>query len=230
MHLPFRALRGRALRHLQHHRFNGALLDRPDLYDPNHSWPPLAWVGYYAQLVGGFYLQEVLSFFVFLLPTRLIPKAVCAGISAHDKGSARIRDLAAGIFAKPEIVRAARVDFVLALTLHGLALWFYGPWWWAFVLALALRAFMVSFANNLPHYGTGTADVKYALNLRLPRLVHFLFLNFYHHRAHHHDPRIPWTRLPRAMREQGMEFDMDYMKAGRAQFRGPIAVSLLEGR
>lgn len=216
--------------HLQHHRFNGALVDRPDLYDANRTWPPLAWIGYYFQLMGGFYLQEALSFLVFLLPARLIPKAVRAGLSAHDEGSARIRDLAATTFAKPEIMRAARVDFVLALALHGLALWLYGPWWWAFALAVALRAFLVSFANNLPHYGTGTADVKYALNLRLPRVVNFLLLNFYCHRVHHHDPRIPWTRLPRVMREQGMEFDVGYMQAARAQFKGPIALNALNGR
>jgi fatty acid desaturase len=36
-----------------------------------------------------------------------------------------------------------------------------------------------------------------AWNLRVNRLVQYLFLNYHHHKAHHRDPRIPWIHLPR---------------------------------
>ncbi len=222
--VPFHVVR---FGHLQHHRFNGALVDRPDLYDPEKTWPPFAWIGYYLQLVGGFYLQEAASFLVFLLPTRHIPKAVDLGLSAHDEASARIKELARTTFAKPEMARAVRRDALAAVLLHGLAFWLYGPWWPAFAAALAGRAFLVSFANNLPHYGTPNTDVGYALNVRLPRWVNGLFLNFYCHRVHHANPRIPWVGLPEGMRRMGFAFEADYLRQGLAQFRGPFPVAAL---
>jgi fatty acid desaturase len=36
-----------------------------------------------------------------------------------------------------------------------------------------------------------------AWNLRVNRLVQYLFLNYHHHKAHHRDPRIPWIHLPK---------------------------------
>ncbi len=36
-----------------------------------------------------------------------------------------------------------------------------------------------------------------AWNLRVNRLVQYLFLNYHHHKAHHRDPRIPWLHLPK---------------------------------
>lgn len=223
--VPFHVVR---FGHLQHHRFNGALVDRPDLYDPKKTWPPFAWLGYYLQLLGGFYLQEAASFLIFLLPSRYIPRAVELGLAAHDEPSARIKELALTTFAKPQIVRAVRRDALAAALLHGLALWLYGPWWPAFVAALAGRALLVSFANNLPHYATPNTDKAYALNVRLPRFINALLLNFYCHRVHHADPRIPWTGLPEGMRRMDMDFETGYLRQGLAQFRGPIAVSPAE--
>ncbi|EPR43588.1 fatty acid desaturase [Desulfovibrio sp. X2] len=220
--VPFHVVR---FGHLQHHRFNGALVDRPDIYDPADTWPPLAWIGYYAQLVGGFYLLEAASFLVFLLPARHIPKVVDMGLSERDEGSAQIKKLARQTFAKPEVVRAVRIDGALALALHGSALWLYGPWWPAFVAALAGRAFLVSLANNLPHYGTGNTDVKSALNVRLPRLCDAALLHFYCHRVHHADPRIPWTGLPAGMAERGLTFQTGWWRAALVQFRGPITLA-----
>lgn len=221
--VPFHVVR---FGHLQHHRFNGALVDRPDIYDPQKTWAPLAWVGYYFQLIGGFYLQEVASFLIFLLPARVIPKAVELGISAHDEASAKIKELAATTFAKPETVRAVRRDGLAVLGLHGLAFWLYGDWWPVFVTALAGRAFLVSFANNLPHYGTPNTDVKFALNVRLPRWMNALLLNFYCHRVHHTNPRIPWTGLPEGMETLGYEFEVGYLAQGLAQFKGPIPATV----
>lgn len=36
-----------------------------------------------------------------------------------------------------------------------------------------------------------------AWNLRVNRLVQYLFLNYHHHKAHHRNPRIPWIHLPK---------------------------------
>jgi fatty acid desaturase len=36
-----------------------------------------------------------------------------------------------------------------------------------------------------------------AWNLRVNKLVQYLFLNYHHHQVHHRDPRIPWLHLPK---------------------------------
>ena len=36
-----------------------------------------------------------------------------------------------------------------------------------------------------------------AWNLRVNRVVQYLFLNYHHHRAHHQHPNVPWLHLPK---------------------------------
>jgi fatty acid desaturase len=103
----------------------------------------------------------------------------------------------------------------------GLSMVLYDVLWYVPLLILAVRAFFISFANNLPHYGTANDDRLYGLNLSMPRWAHHFYLNFYHHRAHHHEPLVPWTGLPDSFRDQGMEYDMPFLSAALAQFKGP---------
>ncbi len=220
--VPFSVVR---FGHLQHHRFNGALVDRPDLYDPAATSTIRAWVGYYAQLVGGFYLMEVASFLVFLLPPERIRRFVSKAMGGGDEGSREIAKLAAKTFSKPDTVRSTRREGAVVFALLVVSLPLYGGYWWALALALAARAFLISFANNLPHYAAPTGDTGQAYNVALPRPVNACLLNFYCHHVHHAEPRLPWTSLPVEMRRRGEDWTMPYLKAGLAQFKGPRPVS-----
>jgi hypothetical protein len=64
-----------------------------------------------------------------------------------------------------------------------------GSAWWLLTLIPCILTsnsmrFLISFANNIAHYGT-RGNTEYALSPRLPAAVDALFLYFYNHRLHH---------------------------------------------
>jgi fatty acid desaturase len=216
---PYRVLR---FGHLMHHRFNGALIDRSDLYDPGKRTILAARAGYFWELCIGLYAAEMVSTLLFLLPERHIAGALNRLISGDDRATKEIRASALIQLTKREAVRAIRTDGIAAWALLVMSLILYGSFWYVLPLLVIARGFLISFANNIPHYGTSPDDVKYALNIRLSRLASLLYLHFNYHRVHHQDPRLPWTALPTAFRRSGEGFDVSLPAAALAQFKGPI--------
>lgn len=219
---PFEVLR---FGHLMHHRFNGELFDRPDLYDSSKTSRSKAIIAYYTNILGGLYAEELFSFFIFFLPK----KAIHALVERFFKSSAseaerKLGEQAERMLLTDVIIHYVRIQGGVFFGLLALSMFLYGALWYLPLLILAARAFFISFANNLPHYATPDNDRNYGLNLSMPGWMHVLYLNFYHHRAHHHDPLVPWSGLPASLREKGMDFEKSILAASLAQFRGPIAV------
>ena len=221
--VPFEVVR---FGHLMHHRFNGALVDRPDLFDPSRTSRVKAWVGYYVQLLGGFFLLEAASYAVFLLGPGAVGRVIDSRLDADDPAEAEMARLAQANLARPETVRTLRNDALTSYGLVALAFVLYGlqGFWWVPLCILLARGLLISTANNLPHYDQPTGDIKHGLNTRLPRWAEPLLLNFNHHRTHHHKPTVPWTQLPKATAERGDHMDIGYLRALLAQLKGPIAV------
>ncbi len=216
---PFGPLR---FGHLMHHRFNGARIDRPDLYDPGRTGRVRAAAGYYLGLCGGFYLLEVLSGPLTLLPGGLLRRFI---ERAHGRGGPEEAGILAALgrwLAQPANLRSWRLDGAAACCFWVACLWAYRDHSLALLFFFLGRAFVVSTANNLPHYGTDPGDRLAALNLTLPGPVARLFLDFNRHRLHHRLPLLPWSQLARAHRESGEGYDTSWMRAFWRQFRGPI--------
>ncbi len=208
--------------HLMHHRFNGALFDRPDLYDPRRVGRLPATVRYYFNLCGGFYVLEVLSGAATLLPGRLQRRLIDRRSRNADPEEQEVLEALAEILSRPAARRAWRIEAAAVLSFWGLAFFAYRSEPALLLCFLAGKAFLVSTANNLPHYGTDPRQRHYALNLSLPRPVDSLFLHFHCHRVHHQRPLLPWHRLALAHREAGEGYEFSWMRAFRRQFRGPI--------
>jgi hypothetical protein len=47
------------------------------------------------------------------------------------------------------------------------------------------------------HAWTKRDIVNGASNLRVNRVVQWIFLNYHHHLAHHQHPEVPWIHLPK---------------------------------
>lgn len=220
---PFEVLR---FGHLMHHRFNGETFDRPDLYDPAKVSRARAAVSYYVNIMGGLYAEELLSFFIFFLPRPAIEKLVDRYFKSSEKQAERkLGEQAERMLVTVEAVRSIRIQGIVFLGILALSMFLYGAFWFVPLLILALRAFFISFANNLPHYATTDRDRKFGLNLSMPRWAHLFYLNFYHHRTHHHAPVVPWPDLPDEFKKKRMAFDRPLLNAALAQFRGPLPVS-----
>jgi fatty acid desaturase len=216
---PFHVLR---FGHLMHHRFNGALVDRPDLFDPDRESRRRASIRYYFNLCGGFYLQEVLSAWVFLLPRAVIRKVVAKLLRKADAETVEMGRLALDVLLQPKVVRSCRADAACTWALFTIAAWAYGGYAYVLILAVLARGFLVSAANNLPHYGTSPHNRRYGMNFSLPWPLDNMLLHFNCHRIHHHDPLLPWHLLPSAMQAAGDRFDITWLRALVQQFRGPL--------
>ncbi len=210
--------------HLQHHRFNGALFDRAELYDPEQTSRRKAAISYYWNIFGGLYVQEFLTYFVFFAGRRVVIFFVRKLLDSADEKQNALRELALKQLATDAAVRRARMEGAAFFALLFLGLWAYGPYWPALLGFLAARGFLVSFANNLPHYDTPASDVRYGLNVQLSAPLSWFYLHFNHHRQHHHSPTTPWLHLPRTFRENEDVFETRLAPAALAQLRGPVSV------
>jgi fatty acid desaturase len=183
-------------------------------------------VSYYANILGGLYAEELLSFFIFFLPRPAIEKLVEKFLKSSDNEAERkLGEQAERMLVTDETVASVRVQGLIFLGILALSMFLYGALWFMPLLILAARAFFISFANNLPHYATTDRDRKFGLNLSMPRWTHLFYLNFYHHRAHHHSPAAPWPGLPGEFGKKEMSFDKPLIAAALAQFKGPLPVS-----
>ena len=89
--------------------------------------------------------------------------------------------------------------------------------------------FLISFMDNVYHYGTRLHATVSGHNLRLPRILSTFVLNFNLHRVHHLSPKVPWTQLPAVFAERSEKFDRGFFSAAINQLYGPIAITELAG-
>ena len=210
------------LSHLLHHKLNRSPLEGTELYDAEKiSWSKAS-IGYYFQILGGLYLFEVISPLPFLLPRRFLHLLEQRFTRRDDLSGMLVRSLM-----RDESVREMRVDGVAILVLFGTSAFCYGEHWQLLVMALIVRAFLISFLDNVYHYRTPVNDVFYANNLWLPRPLAKAFLHFNLHGIHHRNPTIPWVKLPETFGREARTFDGNYFSAAVRQLQGPVSLSAL---
>ena len=213
---PFHVLR---LTHLSHHKFNRSPLEKgTEIYNPKEVSRFKAWCMYFFYILCGLYLLEVFSTFLFLLPSKIFQKL---RQRLAEQGNAQEKWLAKK-FADGKLVRAIRTDGIAILFMLSLSAFCYGEHWRLLVILLTVRTFLISFMDNVYHYGTPVNLTISGHNLRLPRIVSTLILNFNLHRVHHRNPTIPWAKLPEAFAEHRERFDYNFLTAALNQLRGPV--------
>jgi fatty acid desaturase len=213
---PFRILR---LSHLLHHKLNRMPIEATEVYDREKASAKSVAPGYYFQILGGLYLVEFLSPWLFFLPRRLIealrnrlakPQSV-SGILLHS-------------WCRKAATREIRIDGMIIAGWLAISLYCYGRYWPLLAAALAARGFLISFLDNVYHYRTPVGEIFYAKNLRLPLPGARLLLNFNLHGIHHRNPAIPWIHLPVLFREHEGLYDGNYFSAAARQLLGPVAM------
>lgn len=207
--------------HNLHHTFNRTEIDRTDLFEKGSISPLWAHIVYYAKIFFGLYLGEVLLPFLFLLPRRLIQMIAATLFERRSPRYNRVYLRIRQSLLTPDALRTIRIDTLL-LTLHfGTLLFLYHDALYLLGGFFLLRAFMVSFFDNIYHYATPKeSDDSY--NLFLPALFSRLLLNFNYHQVHHAHPSVPWIHLPGLFRQEDFRFDKGYTSALAAQVKGPI--------
>ena len=90
-----------------------------------------------------------------------------------------------------------------------------------------VRTFLISFMDNVYHYGTTLNITTSGHNLLLPRIFSTLLLNFNLHRVHHRNPSVPWVKLPEFFAQHSDRFDCNFLTAALHQLYGPVPLSEL---
>jgi len=218
---PFHVLR---LTHLSHHKFNRSPLEKgTEVYDPTRSSKLEANLRYFFYIFCGLYLLEVFSAFLFFLPTKSFHRI---GRRLVDHGNAQEKWLAKK-FMDAKTVKEIRLDGIAILLMFGLSAFCYGTHWRVLVGVLAIRIFLISFMDNVYHYGSTLNVTISGHNLWLPRILSMLILNFNFHRIHHRNPAVPWPKLPELFAAEADRYDRGLLTAAVDQLRGPIAISEL---
>jgi fatty acid desaturase len=214
---PFLILR---LSHLLHHKLNRSPIEATELYAPEKTTKARAALGYFANIFGGLYLLELISPLMFFLPRRVLRLMERKYFSGADLAGHLMKGML-----RDEGIREMRVDGAAIAALLAASAASYGAYWPLLAAALLARAFLISFLDNVYHYGTPIDDTFYARNLRLPAVCSAGLLNFNLHGIHHRNPAIPWSGLPEAFERQSARFEGGYFSAALGQLSGPMTRS-----
>lgn len=201
--------------HLTHHRYNRSPAEQFDvLHAEDVRW--LKYAQWYAIFTG-------LYWFVALLGLLLYATTPCwlrnwlirlagnqAGLQTSASHYGEALNQLPPLQSRMEI--GAALAFQLAL-FYGLQL--NGAGW---LLCYGLFAIHWSSLQYTDHAFSPLDRRNGAWNLRVPRLVRLVFLNYHLHLAHHQHPDWPWTELPRKA-EDGPSF----LDVWLACWRGPRA-------
>lgn len=141
-----------------------------------------AWI--FCVFCGGFFLHTLISFVLFLF----VPTKTAVRISPVFRG-----------WSVAQRVRAF-FELACAAALHVALYRLLGARGWAtgFGLPLLPFAWIFSLLLYIYHYRTSMGkDVRHNVrSLPQHRVFSWLLLNFNQHATHHHDPSLPWYRLP----------------------------------
>ncbi len=210
--------------HLSHHSLNAKATERPEIFDPEKDGIWKSRLVYYSRLCFGVYTVEILSTLLVWLPHRILERVVRRIFYEGQEEGQSMADRAVKFVLNPKTLRAIRIDGLVILGLVVGAVWLYGQWWPAFMMALAGRAFFVSFMDNAPHYAGELGDPNQGYDMYLPWPWRMFVMNSNLHGTHHRHPNLPWTALPIAFELDEANYTGSYLTVPLKQFTGPVTI------
>lgn len=213
---PLRILR---FGHLTHHRLYGTATERLTPR-PRPLPPALAIPFHYIRILGGVYLIEVATVFIAFLPRALLLWVARQALRRHPAGAMNNRERIERRLLSPQGLAQLRFDSLLILILYGAGFVLYGAHGWMLAAALAGRAALVSFMDNIYHHRPAGAPRR-TLDLRLPRWASAAILHANLHAVHHRQPGLPWCELPKAKRYSQDTPEAEFVAVSLAQLRSP---------
>jgi len=215
-----------AIAHVTHHSVNRTLDEHVEVYDDaltvagRRSFA----FGYYCFLLGGLYAAEMIVPMVCWLPRHIAESILTKAFGADPMASQVVRR----VFRSPYHFRSIRIDACLILVSIVASAVLYGQYWWILAIHFLIRGFLISFLDYLYHYGSPLGERLHGYNLRLPRWISVVILNFNYHGIHHRFPALPWRALERVFADQALVFDNGYLTQAVSQLRGPMTRQGLE--
>jgi len=207
--------------HLNHHRSN-RYGDTSEVYYDRDKPGRLQ---YYADILGVFFLKyEWLPLFAAWVPVSVLNRIITRLTDSTDNDDMRDTYNAVSQFiASKKMRRVVRFESFASLAFLALCFYAYGAYWPILLGVIAVRAMLLSYLDNMPHYrNTIKTDINAADNAYLPPFLSACYLHFNYHRVHHCFPKVPWKHLPKKFVETEDDFHCDYIKSYLEQLKGPV--------
>lgn len=180
--------------HLGHHQRNRTAVEQFDYLHPDDN-KFFKYTQWYSILTGLYWVFVLLGCVIYLLAPWLLRSRALRSreskLAQQSSADAMFSDLekAPPVWIRLEILFGAAVQialfYVLDLTMVG---------WAACYTAFAINWSSLQYADH----AWSVLDVRNgAWNLRVNKVVQYLFLNYHHHLAHHQHPEVPWLYLHR---------------------------------
>jgi len=179
--------------HLGHHRRNRTEAELFDYYRPGENLL-VKYLQWYGILTGIYWLLPPLSSLLFLLcPMPLIKWA----IRQSEKSQLAQQTSAEGMLSGYKNASFTKIKLEILLTIliqAGLVYWL-DLTWLGWLGCYAAFGFNWSSLQYTDHAFSERDVYEGAWNLRVNKLIQYIFLNYHHHKAHHQYPHVPWLYL-----------------------------------
>ena len=208
MGTSFHALR---FGHLMHHQLNRKLHPEVQVGAIKDA------VIYYLNLTIGVYAYEIAYGWILTL----LPRHSCMDSSRTIflKGYENVVLSGERFFYVRGNIRHVRVDTILTFVLYASAFYAYGNHWVWLLGFLGIRAFVLSFMDNIYHFDTPRDNSKASKELAINDTLSLLLLHGNYHETHHLNPTVHWIDLPVCHRQQQRSFDGRLLEHGLYQLQ-----------
>lgn len=202
--------------HLRHHRNNRTEVEQFDYLRPTDN-RFLKYAQWYAILTGLYWIASPLGMLIYLVwPSAFRLKLLRAEDSRVAQQTAADAMLEGFDHAPTHRIG---LEILFTLFVQVALVWLTQATWQGWLLCYA--AFAVNWSSlQYADHAWSKLDVRDgAWNLRVNKLVQYLFLNYHHHKAHHQHPEVPWLHL-----SQHVDFTEprpSFFKIWLSMWRGP---------
>lgn len=178
--------------HLRHHRNNRTEVEQFDYLRPtDNRW--LKRAQWYAILTGLYWIASPLGMLVYLVCPGAFQIKLLRGANSQIARQTAANAMLAGFDDAP--VDKIRLEILFTLLFQAFVIFPVGVTWQGWLLCYAAFAVNWSSLQYADHAWSPLDVLEGAWNLRVNRVVRWLFLNYHHHKAHHQHPDVPWMHL-----------------------------------
>ena len=185
--------------HLAHHRNNRSDCERFDYYGPRES-RLLKFAQWYCILTGLYWAASPVFCVIYALTVGIVPWTKLLAPDNRFGQQTSAEPFLESLRSVPAMT--ARLDVALSAAIQAAMIYLLGLSLAGWALCYACFAVNWSSLQYTDHAFSALDRQEGAWNLRVNPLVRLIFLNYHHHLAHHREPGIPWTELPRLVRPE----------------------------
>jgi fatty acid desaturase len=206
--------------HLGHHRRNRTDAELFDYYKPGDNL--LAkYFQWYGILTGIYWLIPPLASLLFLItPVPLLKRIMELSKSSDLSYQTSADGMLSGYKSAP--FGRIKLEILFSILVQAAIIYFLDLNWIGWLACYAAFGFNWSSLQYTDHAFSKRDVYEGAWNLRVNKVVQYIFLNYHHHKVHHLNPTISWLYLGDHIDED--EFRPSFMEIYLKMWRGPRPV------